>query len=66
MKVVLYTTGCPNCLRLEDLLKSKNINFEHFMDEDKMIEMGMSKVPMLEVDNEMMDYKTAIKWIEGV
>ena len=63
MDVTLYTTGCPKCMVLESKLDSKNIDYTKETDADKMIELGFSSAPMLKVDDELMDFGKAIKWI---
>ena len=63
MKVVLYTIGCPRCLVLEKKLDAEGVTYEKFEDKDKMIEMGMSTMPVLEVDGVRMNYAKAVKWI---
>ena len=61
--IILYSTNCPKCKVLEQKLKSKNIKYIEFTDVNKMIEMGFSVMPMLEVDGIVMDFGTANKWI---
>ena len=61
--IILYSTNCPKCKILEQKLKSKNIKYIEFTDVNKMIEMGFSVMPMLEVDGFVMDFTTANKWI---
>lgn len=61
--IILYSTNCPKCKILEQKLKSKNIKYSEFTDVDKMIEMGFSVMPMLEVDGVIMDFGTANKWV---
>ena len=61
--IILYSTNCPKCKILEQKLKSKNIKYIEFTDVDKMIEMGFSVMPMLEVDGVIMDFGTANKWV---
>lgn len=63
MKVILYTIGCPRCIVLEKKLDAANVEYEKFEDKDKMIEIGMSTMPVLEVDGIRMNYVEAIKWI---
>jgi len=65
MNVVLYTTGCPKCSVLEDKLIKKGITYETFDNVDKMIQMGFTEVPILKVDDKIMSYSDAIKWING-
>ncbi|MBQ2396916.1 MAG: hypothetical protein II304_07790 [Bacteroidales bacterium] len=62
--VKLYSTGCPKCIVLTKKLDSAGITYDVFDDVDKMIEIGMTTVPMLEVDGKIMNYKEAIDWIK--
>jgi predicted DsbA family dithiol-disulfide isomerase len=62
--VKLYSTGCPKCIILTKKLDSAGITYEVFDDVDKMIEMGMTTVPMLEVDGKIMNFKEAVDWIK--
>ena len=64
--VVLYTIDCPKCKVLETKLNSKNIPYEVFKDKDKMIENGLSTMPVLEVDGRLLDFGQAVKWINEV
>ena len=61
--IILYSTNCPKCKILTRKLTEKNIEYIEFTDVDKMIEMGFSVMPMLEVDGVVMDFTTANKWI---
>ena len=61
--ITLYTTHCPKCKILTRKLTEKNIEYIEFTDVNKMIEMGFSVMPMLEVDGVVMDFATANKWI---
>lgn len=63
--VKLYSTHCPKCNILEKKLKDKNINYEEINDLDLMISLGFTQTPMLEVDNEIMDFKRANNWINN-
>ena len=60
---ILYSTNCPKCKVLETKLKSKNIEFEICNDVDLMLSKGIQQAPYLEVDNELMDFSNAIKWV---
>ena len=48
---------------LEKKLKSKNIEYVENTDTNLMIEKGFQTTPMLEVDDSVMDFKTANTWI---
>lgn len=61
--VKLYTTHCPKCSILEKKLNNNNIKYEIIEDKDLLIELGFTTVPILEVDNNFMDFKQANEWI---
>ena len=54
--IVVYSTGCPKCGVLERKLNEKGISYEMCMDVDKMLGLGITSVPVLDVDGEMMEY----------
>ena len=62
-KIILYSTNCPKCNVLEKKLQSKNIDFEICNDVDLMLSKGIQQAPYLEVDNELMDFTKAVKWV---
>lgn len=62
--VTLYTSKCPRCIVLEKKLDEAGITYEVFDDVDEMIKMGITTVPMLKVDDTMMNFKEAVKWIK--
>jgi glutaredoxin-related protein len=62
-KIILYSTNCPKCNVLEKKLQSKNINFEICNNVDLMLSKGIQQAPYLEVDNELMDFSKAVKWV---
>lgn len=66
MKKVLYSTHCPKCMMLENILKKENIDYEVCTDVDKMLSMGIQSVPMLGVGDKLMDYDEAVKEIHNL
>ena len=62
-KIILYSTNCPKCNVLEKKLQSKNIDFKICNDVDLMLSKGIQQAPYLEVDNELMDFSKAVKWV---
>lgn len=50
---------------LEKKLKQKNISYEEVNDIEIMKEKGYLSVPILEVDDVSMDFKTASDWINN-
>ena len=65
MKVILYSTGCPKCKVLKAKLDSKEISYDIISDTSVMINKGIETVPVLEVNGNMMDFKTAVDWINA-
>lgn len=63
MQVILYSTGCPKCKVLVAKLNAKNIKYNTVSDVSIIISKGISTVPVLEVNGTIMDFKTAVKWI---
>lgn len=61
--VTLYSTKCSKCNIVEKKLKEKNIEYFENNNVNQMLEMGLSTVPWLEVNGEMMDFNQAVKWI---
>lgn len=63
--VRVYSTHCPKCNVLESKLKQKNIDFEECTDINEMMKKGIQTAPYLEVDNQLMDFGAAIRWVNG-
>ena len=61
--IKLYSTHCPKCRVLEIKLKQKNIEYEECNDIDEMMKKGILSAPYLEIDNELLDFGKAVKWI---
>jgi hypothetical protein len=64
-KIILYSTNCPKCNVLEAKLNQKNIVHEICTDIDIMESKGMMSAPALEVNGELMDFGTAVKWVNS-
>jgi glutaredoxin-related protein len=66
-KMTLYTTGCPKCRILEKKLTDKKIEFEKCEDTNKMAELGITSVPVLQdADGKMMAYFDAVKFVNSL
>ena len=61
--MVLYSTGCPKCNVLKKKLNSANIEFEEITDISEMESLGISTVPVLKVDNKLLPFAEAVKYI---
>ena len=65
-EITLYTIHrCPKCAVLKQQLDMAKIEYALFDDVEKMITMGITTAPMLEIDGQLMDYKAAISWIHS-
>lgn len=63
MKITLYTTHCPMCNILENLLERKDLSYEVVDDINVMIEKGFTAAPVLQVDDIIYNYPQAKLWI---
>ena len=63
MQIILYSTGCPKCKVLVAKLNAKNIKYNTVSDVGIIISKGISTVPVLDVNGTIMDFKTAVEWI---
>ena len=61
-KIILYTTHCPKCVVLEKKLNQKQIEFDICDDIEIMEQKGFMTAPMLEVNNDIMDFGKAVEW----
>lgn len=63
MEVILYSNGCPRCCVLKKKLDTKSIRYSVEGSIDKMINMGITQVPVLSVDGELLAFAQANEWI---
>ena len=61
--VTIYSTGCPKCKVLKMKLEKKGIEYTECHDVEKMQEMGLKSLPVLEMDGELYTFEKAIKLI---
>lgn len=66
MEIILYSTGCPKCNILTKKLDEKHLNYKTIDDEKLMLEKGLTEVPWLEVEGNMMNFSTAVKWVNNL
>lgn len=64
-QIILYSTGCPMCHGLEDILNKKGIVYTLCTNEDKMRALGITQVPMLSIDGNLLKAPQAMKWALG-
>ena len=61
--MTLYSTGCPQCGALKAMLDAKKYKYVVCDDVEKMLSMGLTAVPILEVNDQLMSFKEAVQWI---
>lgn len=62
-EVILYTTHCPKCRVVEMKLKQKGVNYEECDDVDKMLSLGLTSAPCLQVGDILLDFVEAVEYI---
>lgn len=60
---ILFSTGCPRCLELKSLLERANITYTLVSDVKTILNAGIDRVPVLQVDDTKMEIKEAKEWI---
>ena len=63
--VVVYSTGCPKCQILKKKPKEKDIEFTECSDVQKMMGLGITTVPVMEIDGNLMDFKSSVEWVNN-
>jgi len=64
-EVKLYSTGCPQCKVLKGLLDKKGIPYTCCSDIDEMMGLGITSVPMLQVNGDLMNFQKSMQWAKG-
>lgn len=62
-EITLFTTHCPKCKVLRVKLDAAGINYSIVEDIEVMRQLGINEVPYLRVNGELMNFSTAIKWV---
>ena len=65
MKVILYSTGCPQCNILKEMLQKKNIIFQIEDHIEEMKKLGFLSLPMLSVDDKILNFKEAFNFLKN-
>lgn len=63
--IVLYSTGCSACNTLKLMLKNAGVEYTENNNIDEMLALGISQVPVLSVDGELMSYDNAKIWVQS-
>ena len=62
--IVLYSTGCPACKTLKMMLDKAGIEYTENNNQDEMISLGFTQVPILSVGSANLDFDAAKMWVE--
>lgn len=66
-KVILYSTGCPQCKVLKAKLDAAHISYKVCSNIEEMKILGITSVPMLGINGDILGMKDAMAWIrEGM
>ena len=60
--IKLYTTGCPKCKVLKKKLDEKGLSYIECTDTDEMVSKGIMSVPVLEVEERLLQFSEAVEW----
>lgn len=64
MNIILYSLPtCPKCDILKEKLYGKKIDFTIVEDTELMTQKGITATPILEVDDKIMNYMEAVKFV---
>ncbi|MBP3653704.1 MAG: hypothetical protein J6J78_11640 [Clostridia bacterium] len=63
MKIILYSNRCPCCDVLKTRLDEAGIDYMINSNTEDMLMQGITYLPMLSVDGEMMNYPAALAWL---
>ena len=65
MKIILYSTGCPRCEVLKKKLAEKSVNYTEVASVEDMLALGIKEVPVLSVNETLMNFKEAVDWVNN-
>ena len=63
MKAILYSAHCPCCEALEKRLRQAEIEYTVISNTEQILALGITHVPVLEIDGQQMNYPAAIRWL---
>lgn len=63
--LMLYSTGCPKCRVLKKKLDEREMQYQENTSVEEMLSLGITSVPILCIDGQMMDFTSAVEWINN-
>lgn len=64
--ITFFSTHCPKCKVIEMKLNQKNIKYNTITDIDEMRKIGLMSAPALKVDDELLLFSEAVKYINNL
>lgn len=62
--IKVYTTEhCPQCKLLTSMLDQSGLPYETCTDTDEMLRLGISSIPVMQVDDKMFRLQEALKYL---
>ena len=61
--IILYTTHCPRCEVLRKKMDAANIHYQLNENVTEMQRLGIEAVPVLKIENQLLSFTEAVKWI---
>ena len=66
METILYTSpSCPKCTFAKQILDSKNIKYSVCMDAEQALAAGVSTLPTLSLNGELMAFPAIVAYCKG-
>lgn len=62
--IIFYSTNCPKCKVLKTKLDKINIQYTVNENVDKMLQLGIQSVPALQINDIILDFGQAVKWLK--
>lgn len=66
MEIIFYSTHCPKCKVIETKLKQAGLKYTEVDDVDEMIKLGFRVAPVLKVDDRVLNFAEANKFLNEV
>lgn len=63
--ITLYSTECPQCIVLKKKMDARGLAYKENNDIQTMQDMGITYVPVLQVNETLMDFAAACRWVDA-
>lgn len=70
MEVILYSTGCPQCMVAAQTMNRKNVEYKEINDKEEVFkvanEFGISSVPFATIDGQLYKFPELMKFLNAI